>query len=232
MAKGSATEGPALVVWGDSHADQLKPLFIETGSKNGLRVMELSFPGCPLIPGVQRRDVSGVDCSENDRVLEYLLSDRSIELVILHAYWQHYIDGRNAYLLGEGIESGLRRLVSRLSEAGKDIILIGPVPKHPVNPRLFMAKAALFGESYSSTLSREHYLDEIRKSRAVLSSLASTLANVKLFDHGDFICETKTCRIESEGSIFYRDSNHLSPAAGVILEDPLNSIVGELSHRE
>jgi peptidoglycan/LPS O-acetylase OafA/YrhL len=218
-----------IAVWGDSHADQLMPMFVDIGKELGFSVLEFSFPGCPPIPGIRRLDVAGVDCSQNKKALEFLLKDQTVKIVILHAYWQHYIDDENAFIENADIYSETHKVIQALSEAGKTIVLIGPVPKHPTNPRLVVAKSKHFGYEFRPQLTIQDHMANTIVSRSLLADFERSFASVSLFDPSAYLCKAIVCAVTFDGQMLYRDSNHLASQASVLLMQPLKQLIRKIS---
>ena len=62
-------------------------------------------------------------------------------------------------------------------------------------------------------------------------TLAATHANVRLLDPADSLCSGGVCRSQDrQGQRLYRDRDHLSSTAALLLAPPLQRLLGALGH--
>jgi len=221
------------VAWGDSHLDQLIPALNVVGIETGLAIRELAYPGCPPIPGAFRTDVVGYSCQHNSDVLEYILTNSKVRVVIMHSYWEWYYDKENALTREGKVQDALRDSIKAMTQAGKRVILIGPVPKMSVDPRIALAKSVKFEQDYEPFVSTDHHLKNTKRSRTLLKSLAYEFGQVAYVSPMSVLCDINKCRATDGFDLLYRDDNHLSVEGGYRLILPLkaeisNNFVGKL----
>lgn len=108
--------GTAVAIWGDSHG-------VEIGyamSSAGMRVTSYTYSGCPPALNYQRR--KRPDCSEHNRVVNaYLKGQEEIATVVLIARYDTYI-GSSDFV------EGFASTAASMRDAGKRVIIVGPVP--------------------------------------------------------------------------------------------------------
>ena len=121
---------PSALIWGDSHGVELAWAMGEQLHEHGLAIVQRTRASCPPALGYDSsRDPA---CRTfNEDVFAQLAQSKDITTVYLTAFWatDSYRDA--------GVDQHLDRTIDRLLQAGKRVVIIGPVPpqKSPV-PRL------------------------------------------------------------------------------------------------
>ena len=135
---------PQFALWGDSHAESLRAAF-DIAAKNTQRAgIFFGTAGCIPELGFDRQNAG---CGRvNDAIVGYLDSMASIHTVILAGRWGLWAEGspykheggRRASLVdASGVAmdnhaafaAGLERVVDKLTTAGKQVWLVGPIPE-------------------------------------------------------------------------------------------------------
>ena len=151
---GNADNVP-VAIWGDSHAAMLAKPLGEALATDGLGLLELTMSSCLPIPGLINEGQANTPlCAEhNRRMLEFLATPNEIEVVVMHAYWNSYIqrqdyanglgdlvnDGFYAYPIEAdpnmtdadrfaAIDSLLRDAIQKITASGKRVGLLFPLP--------------------------------------------------------------------------------------------------------
>jgi peptidoglycan/LPS O-acetylase OafA/YrhL len=194
---------PQYAVWGDSHGVELAFALGEIAQRHGASLWELTGSGCPPVTDV---DVLGAGhCSaHNDAVLNLLRQTRSIHTVILAGYWVERLNRESL-----GFTAGLKRTVDLLRQAGKRVVLIGPIPPTPFQvPR----RLAHLAERGGLADARGITVSELA---AKTDGLASTFAALKAegvpeYFPASILCPQSFCRIVDGSTALYFDSNHLT----------------------
>jgi peptidoglycan/LPS O-acetylase OafA/YrhL len=141
-------------------------------------------------------------------------TDRNITSVILAAYWI----ASTAYAIPEGssFESELEKAVTMLTRAGKRVYLIVDNPSFTFppeqcrysrlpgrDPKCDQNVAAFIGQ-------RAEYIGTFRK-------IEATNANVKVIDTSGLFCDNYNCSMVKDGTLLYRDYNHLNVAGSLFV---------------
>ena len=149
---------------GDSHAMALAPGFDPLLAASGTRARILSAAGCPFVDDAAALSSLQAHCPAfTKKVLAYLLEHQEIHVVAIAARWP-YAFARSFYDNGEGgvemgpddglepdagrdrrFEASLRRLVQRLREAGKTVVIVYPVPEPGWDVPKYLVHRHLFG---------------------------------------------------------------------------------------
>lgn len=238
-----AGNGRAVALIGDSHAaalsDGLRPLAV----RSGYRLIELDKTFCPALDGVTNFSSDSPlherECAEYNRErLRFLLSDASIQAVVVVGYWsepfessQHegYVaDSQNSESISteqswDNLQRGIDGLVVRLTRAGKVVYLCQDNPHFaPLDPlksvlnRLIIPRgqlASLLGTNsrrYSIGLAQDLLSANDRRIRVLISKISAAHPAVRLVDLRSAFCEDAHCRFAEGEQTYFIDSQHLS----------------------
>lgn len=246
-----------VVLWGDSHAMALTDALARQLVAQGGGLRELTLAGCTPIPGLFSADMAMYPlCADhNRRMMDYLLADQTAKLVILHAYWDYGIQ-RLAYDNGAGkvqtdyayltvagaapdlpdaarwagIEAKLVEEITALRAAGKQVLLIGPVPppgvRVPYLAAMQLWKTGAVADDISIPASAA--LGYSAPARDLLRAAAEQTGAL-FYDPAPLLCTAERCFLRKAGVSLYFDNNHLSPpAADLVAKALLPSILAGL----
>ncbi len=224
----SAEGEPTYLVWGDSHASALIPAFEELSKTLGQKGVIAANPGCPPLLGVEGAGQTTAKCdAHNAQVLAYIRAHPSIERVVLVGRWGLYStsvptgseDFKAWYLVDRhtkhpSAEENLRvfdRGVTRTLEAlhGSSVAILTSVPEVGYEVPNVLARKAMYGSDLDIRPRREDYLRRQALAEQVLAGAKARGA--KLVDLGAFFCRRAVCDIERDGTLLYRDDDHVSP---------------------
>jgi hypothetical protein len=225
------------VVWGDSHAEHLLPLFDVAGRKTG-RAVAL-FGDCPVIyyEGGLKRAVAGfanydLGCAEKRaRYLDLLKSSPELEFIFVAARWSAYLgdtyrsDGEprsvahGLKLLREGVEE----FIGEMAPLHRKIILLGEMPQLGFDPIPCVMLERIYAEDLNllryagerdrchaatAAISRSSFEARQSATNAVLQSVAAGHPDVLAFFPTDAMCRPD-CVTSVSGEFLFRDGNHL-----------------------
>ncbi len=225
------------VIWGDSHAEHLLPLFDFAGRKTGRSIA--LFGDCPpifydrglkrYIPEFPRYDS---ECSEQRaRYFDVLRSSPEIEFIFLAARWSSYLsisyrnegDTRSVPRGLELLKEGLEEFVTEIAPLGRRIILLGEMPQLGFDPipcvilesiyqgsiRLWRAQSERGRcQAMTASISRKSFLERQSATNEVLTSVAASHPDVFAFFPTDKMCKPD-CITSIGGQFLFRDGNHL-----------------------
>jgi peptidoglycan/LPS O-acetylase OafA/YrhL len=232
---------PSIVLWGDSHAGVLVDALDKHLLNQGHAMRGFLVAGCPPVPGLESPRVPEyVICEDhNDRMFEYILKDPAIKLVILHGYWNYntqrfdYENGAGdvktdyAYLIKAGsnkdqsddqrfaeLTEVVTNEISALRAAGKQVIVVGPVPDpgFDVLDRLAMRYWKTDSPGAPMTTPAKPALEYGAPALAILSSAAQA-SGATWIDLTSLFCkQDDVCTFTEGGKALYFDDNHLALA--------------------
>jgi peptidoglycan/LPS O-acetylase OafA/YrhL len=217
---------PSFLLWGDSHADALLPAVQQAAKQNGKAGLFAGTDSCAPLLGVVRPDAP--KCKPfNDAVMK--IAERpAIHDVILDARW-----AKNAYGTargegdwrvfphdeeGEGTDlasteavfyRGLERTVRALTEAGKHVVIIAPVPEAGYSVPRMMAHMRMDGDNRALTRSLPTFLAHQKFVFTSLKRMGDKYGAKILYPH-EMLCTGEKCALSSGDRPLYRDEHHLS----------------------
>ena len=243
---GCHPEGSRIAVFGDSHAESAAIGLSAYARSQETSLAHFTKASCAPLLGFTRgktRDAhEAYACGVYlDAAIDRLLSDATIETVYVIGHWPPelgagasywvYEDGRIGARVepAEAVEIGLGRLIIRLQEGGKQVIVVNDVPAFDFDAMRRVisdsmpVRSALrdsLGAGFRVDDDRLHLDYRIRSYdpiRDIVAEVARQSPDVSLVDLRAQLCAGERCRYVSDGRPLYIDSHHLSPVgAGLI----------------
>jgi peptidoglycan/LPS O-acetylase OafA/YrhL len=219
---------PNVLLWGDSHLLAFAPALDLVLKKHRGSALFAEMSACPPVRAAAISAKGNCD-QHNLAVEKHLLEHPEITTVVMSAHWRKYL--QDDVLTAEVGTSSTAALVSTLHwlrDKGKRVVLIGPVPVFDRNVPLTLALQA----STTQNLLRVDAETQRRNQAAFFRAVAefSTENWFALLDPIEWLCRTQ-CATMEEGTVLYRDSNHLSVQGALRLmpyiEDKLVSFAFE-----
>ena len=107
----------SVAVWGDSHGVELSAALTEAGRS----VLTVTYSACP--PALGFESPTSPQCDEHNlAALRFFETQPEIDTIILTAKWERWGSW-------PGFNPGMEAVIRRLQRAGKNVLVIGPVPK-------------------------------------------------------------------------------------------------------
>lgn len=227
---------PTYALWGDSHADALVEMLGAVAKRHNEALKFFAANGCPPIAGVTLSASEFSYCAKhNDDVMSYLLGHREISTVIIAANYAAYILGEDPqfgpagyriddfkYLITNSQHTIVNRqgrqklfaaeftnTVTGLLKAGKEVVLVYPVPEtgYPIPETL--ASMLLRGKVIDTfTRPYGYYRDRQEFVFKTLDAIQSK--NIIRVYPDKVLCHGSACIVSFDGKPLYRDSQHLS----------------------
>ncbi|MDR9750930.1 acyltransferase family protein [Pseudomonas sp. SZMC_28357] len=214
---------PKALVWGDSHATALIPVFDDGARKHDVDVILASSPGCVPVAGLEH----DARCARFNQRVESALKPQAVADVVLVARWSLYLYGDVKGDLGHALRNpegryergvaeqrladGLRARVQQLRAGGHRVWLVKEAPLQTFSPPYRLSRLAMLNRPTSA---EGLALSEHLKRQAFISQLFNQLAadaNVRVVDPAPQLCDAQgLCRVELDGHSLYTDDNHLS----------------------
>lgn len=249
---------PAQVaIWGDSHAAVLaKPLGDALG-EHGYSVRELTVGSCIPVVGLKNSALKRTEyCAvHNQKMLDYLVEARDIDVVVLNAFWNSYTERRDFDTRAGWVQSDqvialpldatisisdserlsfmashLRDEVGALLVAGKEVVLLYPLPEAGFDPPEEMARRIWRGERQWRTMGypTAAFEDYSLLSRAMLDG-AGVDSRIHRLDVSGAFCEAEgTCKVVQAGIPLFFNENHLSLAGTAKVVPELSGLIVEI----
>jgi peptidoglycan/LPS O-acetylase OafA/YrhL len=217
-AWGGSNDAKEVVVWGDSHAVELAYALGEVVAP-GWRVGQRSTAACPPTAGFSL-PTRKICLTHQPEVLDRLIWDASVTHVVLVMRFDSYLGPDDA----ASFSSALDRTVQALRKAGKQVMLLDPIPTYGYSIPDALAQRQLRGWPLEEQGQlRSDY--ELRQAGGL--SLAAQLASA----HGamrlsvaERLCEAARCQVlDAAGRPLYFDDNHLSLTGARQLVPPIKA---------
>jgi peptidoglycan/LPS O-acetylase OafA/YrhL len=237
---------------GDSHSIMLWEPLNKRLKKLGIGVYSLSGAGCPPVLDLYRRDRHNSCARSNLESYKFVRQNHNIEFVILSARWTLYIErerfnnqeggvemGTDVFvdIIQDGVEQvnnetvrkirvleAINNSIHNLSQFGKKIYVVYPVPEVGFKPNERLAKNLHFERNLSITHSYDTFLYRNRIVRGMFDKIRSSDGSIKFFDVSELICNklTRRCKTVLEtGELLYADDNHLSDVGSDFIVDDI-----------
>jgi peptidoglycan/LPS O-acetylase OafA/YrhL len=241
-----ATNPPSrALVWGDSHATALIPVFDEGARAHDVSVTLASFAGCVPLEGLEHDP----RCARFNQRVEQSLKRQAVGDVVLVAHWSLYIygdaKGNLSWALKDAdghydrasaeqrLAEGLRERVAQLRASGHRVWLVKEVPQQLFSPPYRLTRLAMLDHSVEGV---GLAVSEHHKRQAFLSQLFAELAQdpqVRVVDPAPRLCDANgLCRVERDGYSLYTDDNHLSEVGARLVAPFLEPLFVTMQARE
>ncbi|MCK6419117.1 MAG: acyltransferase [Alphaproteobacteria bacterium] len=223
----TAHGAPQVLLWGDSHAEALRPAFKESSIPGTFAGME----SCPPLLDVWIAAAPDEACRQyNKAVMDFIEKTPSLKTVILYARWAYYESGQPITVSGDrpvvlrhaqGVKGNadilrisLQETLARLKKRGVVVTLILGTPEIRQDVSDAMARNILFGwnQDLNAVLAPSLVAHRNRNSAAdkILHQSAQGYG-AKIMDPAPMICDQDTCPVlNRDGMPLYRDDDHLS----------------------
>ena len=238
---------PSFFLWGDSHAGALLPAVDAAAKRSGLTGTMSGKDACPALLGIDVvTQALARDCRQvNDIAMAYIRATPSIDTVMLASRWAAYANGTSysveptaRYIIADN-ETGkpslvenpkvftrtFARTVKALEDAGKHVVIVGPVPEVGWNVPKWLATQTLTGHSDAARLA-PRYADFIERQHIVLSDIdrLATAPDVTAVFPDQVLCDSESCDVAEAEKPLYTDDDHLSLAGAAkvsVIFDPV-----------
>jgi peptidoglycan/LPS O-acetylase OafA/YrhL len=235
---GASGVSPDIAVWGDSHARSLLPVLEAMALKRGRAIKHFGMNGVPPVvgatPAVKNPDrVSRYTA----RTLELLTHDSSIKTVILTSRWSFpnpkYEEGPSRFKTSfhersfdEWSEmefyyaSRIRETVEQLLAAGKQVVIIEPIPAPPFNVPDTCAAALHVGNEPVARVKAENYASKHRLVLDAFDDIEPSPHLLRIKPWNKLVSEGQLL-VWNDRKPLYADESHVSRAGAFYLEDLL-----------
>jgi len=217
---------PAIVLWGDSHADHLSPLMQELSAlAPETRVLARSFTGCPPMAGLRVSDSRHAEACDlfNAAVFAEIkeLSGNGLRGVVLAGRWLNILGAprleavstrstTDDISLNSPVElEQLAATVSQLTSLGLRVLVVAPMPE----PRFDIPSCLARRHADDCAVERRLTDAQRRETIESLSKLESRWPGVRVFDAIDSLCNQERCLAVSNGRVVFLDDHHLTASA-------------------
>ena len=223
---GDRDRTPSLLLWGDSHADQLSPLMQSFAASSPVTpTLSRSYSRCPPMAVHFWRDAreEAACLAFNAAVLAEAkaMSRAGLRGVVLSARWLRIFGAPRLSLTeagprraGRGLDSpeyasALERTIEQLTRAGLRVLIVAPLPEMPYDVPGCVARRG----PDRCNLERGEVEAQRRDVMTLFAGIRERHSGVEVLDLVDALCDAATCFAGHGGTIVYLDDHHLTATA-------------------
>jgi peptidoglycan/LPS O-acetylase OafA/YrhL len=208
--------GPKILLWGDSHADQLNLGFIAVRDRRPIRLYNANF-GADCTPMRTRPEITLRRCADLINSIEGQIASLQPDIVIIACYWPYQ----------DRIE-GLSESLAFLQQLGvKHLFVVGPVPRWNKALRLMLFDAYLKNPEQGVPVRMDSYVRIAPELEPSLRNIAAKYGATYI-SAIETLCNSGGCLVrvgDKPGDIIQFDDNHLSKAGSLYF---VSRIVGQI----
>lgn len=191
---------PDIILLGDSHAEHLLPGLAANMPEHNIAYYQLGFGAVPFI-----------DWSKFKPAIDMLVSDPGP----LHIILAMHLFGRQD-TQGVGLYEGYSDLIAPLLKAGKSITLVGTIPHH----NFVRIRLCTYAKEGSFSAACIFNRKEAQRQRMVYDPTLDRLSKdfgLKYIRLDQALCSEQSCGVIKNGTLVYRDNNHLNVQGSMIV---------------
>lgn len=230
------------LIFGDSHALSALPAVKTVATDLKINGVFVATAGCAPFLGVYalNSDKLSQKCSDDNKRIHRLISEKRIPLVILIARWTYYTDGGYSgkdfsYLaLQEGgkkdketsrnaFREGLSITLKAYEAIGARVVLVLQVPQQLSDPLEIYARASSIreGDVRDLSISKAEHTELQQYVREIIQR-----SGVETIELDEIFCDSSRCPVGDNIHSYYYDDDHLSTEGSKKLVAPLEKLLG------
>ncbi|MFZ0266647.1 acyltransferase family protein [Caulobacter sp.] len=225
-------------VWlmGDSHAGSLFPAVVDAVQPKFARLHYRLMASCSPLSGVDIINMNSPggglqNCRRyTDAMLDVIARDQTSKYVVLAGRWNSYTRADPIYLQRPGggpltheetikqLEYAIDRTVRKLTDAGKIVILIDPVPEYARNEaKCFVRAVSMSRDAQLCAEAGAEVRERSRVSEEVIARVVARNPSVRLVETKSVLCGSDRCAAWRGDELLYVDHNHLTARGARLL---------------
>jgi len=204
---------PRLLVWGDSHAQNILPALERLAAEKPLFVAAAWFPRTPPVLNYRTREAYSLGDDIplwSEAVLNYIRQQRISDVLLAGRWSLHLGNVEAAGPRGDHFKRALLDTVKAVRAAGAQVWLLKELPEHKADP----VKALLARELFNTDVDKFLADDESFATARALDPLVPDLIGlgVEFLDVAPSLCDSVSGRMNMDkgGVLLFYDSNHLT----------------------
>jgi hypothetical protein len=226
------TSQVSIVLFGDSHAAQWFPALERVALQRSWKLVVLVKSECPTASVALRSAKLGRRYTECDHwrtaMIERIIVLRPLLTILSNSDQYVTRDGAAPTEWEVGSDewsTGTRQTIERLDRAGIRAVVIEDVPRPNLNVPVCLARKAwsVLWRATDCTFDRVRAINDaaVRAEHRGVGGLPWAA----IVDMNEYICRESRCAVWQDGTVLYKDSNHLSTAFSADLAPPLAQAV-------
>jgi peptidoglycan/LPS O-acetylase OafA/YrhL len=229
----SAGESYEVALFGDSMANHWAPMLVDYAEKNNLAFRQVTNGGCGLFFGVDLPTASqskARDCRLYQlQAARFVDANPGLKLAVIAGYWNRWLERleTGAVVLDRSgneqlanletrhrskFDAALRQTIEAFTSRGVKVLLIGqaPVYQSSLPLRCIISKIQSGEDVGPCGLPRIMAEAQLRESDKALRRAAQGNPAVSVSLPSSFICQKDFCSLIADGTMLYRDYEHLN----------------------
>ena len=218
---------PSFILWGDSHAGAIAPVFEQIATASHVSGFVAFSPACAPLAGLKRYDEDDVEkCARFNRSVLDFIGSSHIKNVFLYARWGLYAEG-NRYGREWGapilltadrkpqedyarFASLLTSTIEELQRSKANVVIVASVPEIGMDVPTSLARGAATGRLPEAlAIPYPEFMARQARTFGLVSQVTQKYKLHLVYPHR-LLCDNAWCPTAREGRVLYVDSNHLS----------------------
>jgi hypothetical protein len=220
---GVSSAQESFILWGDSHAGALAPVFERLALDDNLAGAVAFQSACAPLLQLKRYGTRAKDCTEYENsVLEYIKAHH-IKTVFLHGRWGLYVESarpeqgspvmlspslrpeENYAVFAQLVHSTLKQL----HDLDLHVVIIASVPEVGTDVPTALARVSMSEKPMEVAPRYDQFMKRQGRAFEVLHSAADEYSDQIVYPH-ETLCDTSECSVMKEKWPLYSDDDHLS----------------------
>jgi peptidoglycan/LPS O-acetylase OafA/YrhL len=244
---GNATAQPSFALWGDSFANALRPLVETMAKEKGVAFRSFGLPGVAPVIGIvprARESYREKVLAYSKGVVDYIRADPTLKTVIIHANWRLYVPEKKPAFSWQKVGSAgrsmrdfqtekrfamqLKTTVDLLLEAGKQVVIVYPIPRPPCNIPDYLARFSISGKQLPETIAIGDYWKQEESVLVALKSLSDKEGRlIRVYPHAVLMKDDGLLIMANNLPLYY-DARHLSQPGAMVLRSLFESVFSKM----
>lgn len=220
---GVAGSPESFILWGDSHAGALAPMFERLAQSDNIAGAVAFHSGCAPLLHLKRYGAGAMDCTDfGDSVIDYIKS-HNVKTVFLHGRWGLYAESRRQeeglplYLTPDlrpdenypAFTQLVNATLQQLRSMDMNVVIIASVPEVGTDVPTTLARYEMAGKPLDIDLQRDDFMKRQGRAFEALRNAAEKYSAQIVYPH-QILCATSECSVVEGQSPLYCDNDHLS----------------------
>lgn len=211
LGAGDKQKPVELMVWGDSHAMAVMPVFDSLCEEYSIRGVAATHSATAPLVGYRngKSDFLDKGVAYNNAVVDFVRNQR-VRNVILAARW-----GKSAI---DPVRSSMHETITSLRETGAKIWIMREVPIQRWDVPDVLAATVWRGQNTGNLgLQVTEHVQAAHRQNSIFEGISTRFPSVTILDPTDLLVSDDLCRVVKDGKALYCDDNHLTVAGAMLL---------------
>jgi peptidoglycan/LPS O-acetylase OafA/YrhL len=209
---GDLQSATTIVLYGDSHAAHWFPAMEKVAADHGIQLVVFTKGGCPdaqvqiIPPGALTQT-----CPEwRDKVVQKIQELHPAMVVMSSSY--HYPNADAEWA------TGIDQIVARLAPLTPDLVILGDNPGASAVPSTCLSQ-----HLRDATFCINRRAKGVKAGRVAAEKAAAAAHGARYIETSDWLCTADACPVMIGDILLFRDANHLSTTASLLLAPLLDA---------